>query len=65
MLISQSFSGLLVGRQNTSRMEYKPDPEPIDPELKFYKSRTLRHVTYTVDNRPVYDFDSWYVIMNW
>ncbi|XP_026314276.1 dnaJ homolog subfamily C member 30-like [Hyposmocoma kahamanoa] len=51
--------GLLVGRENTTRMEYKPDPEPTDPVLKFYKSRTLRHMNYTVDNRPVYDFDTW------
>ncbi|KAJ0173102.1 hypothetical protein K1T71_011278 [Dendrolimus kikuchii] len=52
--------GLLVGRENTSRMDYKPDPEPTDPTLKFYKSRTSRHVTPTMDGKtPIYNFDAW------
>lgn len=48
-----------MGRENTTRMEYKPDPEPSDPVLRFYKSRTLRQMNYTIDKRPVYDFDTW------
>ncbi|XP_068623726.1 dnaJ homolog subfamily C member 30, mitochondrial-like [Battus philenor] len=52
--------GLLVGRENTSRMDYKPDPEPEDPTLKFYKSHTKRQVAPTMDGRtPIYDFDAW------
>ncbi|VVC99743.1 dnaJ homolog subfamily C member 30, mitochondrial [Leptidea sinapis] len=51
--------GLLVGKENTTRMDYKPDPEPTDPTLKFYKSRVSRHVP-TIDGRtPIYDFDTW------
>ncbi|NP_001157387.1 DnaJ (Hsp40) homolog 11 [Bombyx mori] len=52
--------GLLVGRENTSRMEYKPEPEPTDPTLKFYKSHATRNITPTMDGKvPIYDFDSW------
>lgn len=53
-------SGLLVGRENTSRMDYQPEPEPTDPTLKFYKSHAKRHVMPTMDGKtPIYDFDSW------
>ncbi|KAG6442995.1 dnaJ homolog subfamily C member 30, mitochondrial [Manduca sexta] len=52
--------GLLVGKENTTRMDYQPEPEPTDPTLKFYKSRTHSNVTPTMDGtRPIYDFDSW------
>ncbi|CAK1541659.1 unnamed protein product [Leptosia nina] len=52
--------GLMVGSENTSRMHYKPDPEPTDPTLKFYKSRASRHITPTIDGKtPIYDFDAW------
>ncbi|KAL0818313.1 hypothetical protein ABMA28_008796 [Loxostege sticticalis] len=52
--------GLLVGRENTSRMDYRPEPEPTDPTLKFYKSHAKRHVMPTMDGKtPIYDFDSW------
>lgn len=52
--------GLLVGHENTSRMEYKPEAEPIDPTLRFYKSHEFRHVTPTMDGKtPVYNFDAW------
>ncbi|XP_041972020.1 dnaJ homolog subfamily C member 30, mitochondrial-like [Aricia agestis] len=50
--------GLLVGQENTSRMH--PEPEPLDPTSKFYKSRTVRNVAPTMDGRtPIYDFDAW------
>ncbi|XP_045522317.1 dnaJ homolog subfamily C member 30, mitochondrial [Pieris brassicae] len=52
--------GLMVGRHNDSRIKYKPDVEPTDPTLKFYKSRTKRHITPTIDGKtPIYDFDAW------
>ncbi|XP_038214234.1 dnaJ homolog subfamily C member 30, mitochondrial-like [Zerene cesonia] len=53
--------GLMVGSENTSRMRYKPEEEePLDPTLKFYKSRATRQVTPTMDGKtPIYDFDSW------
>ncbi|XP_059053080.1 dnaJ homolog subfamily C member 30, mitochondrial-like [Achroia grisella] len=52
--------GLLVGHESASRMEYKPEPEPTDPTLKFYKSHQHRHITPTMDGRtPIYDFDAW------
>ncbi|KAJ2942768.1 hypothetical protein O0L34_g14956 [Tuta absoluta] len=52
--------GLIVGRENKSRMDYEPEPEPTDPTVKFYKSRTSRHVAPTMDGRiPIYDFDAW------
>ncbi|CAG9791497.1 unnamed protein product [Diatraea saccharalis] len=52
--------GLMVGRENTSRMEYKPEPEPTDPTLKFYKSRLNRQVAPTMDGKtPIYNFDAW------
>ncbi|CAH0713710.1 unnamed protein product, partial [Brenthis ino] len=52
--------GLLVGRENTSRMDYKADDEPTDPVLKFYKSRHTRNVVPTMDGKtPIYDFDTW------
>ncbi|KAI5642551.1 dnaJ domain-containing protein [Phthorimaea operculella] len=52
--------GLIVGRENKSRMDYEPEPEPMDPTVKFYKSRTTRHVAPTMDGRtPIYDFDAW------
>ncbi|KAG7303620.1 hypothetical protein JYU34_012151 [Plutella xylostella] len=51
--------GLLVGRESKIR-EYHPEPEPTDPTLKFYKSRTKRTVIPTMDGKtPIYDFDSW------
>lgn len=53
--------GLLVGRENTSRMDFRPDDEPNDPVVKFYKSRQSRNVIPTMDGKtPIYDFDSWY-----
>ncbi|KAM3964008.1 dnaJ (Hsp40) homolog 11 [Aphomia sociella] len=52
--------GMLAGHDRKSRMEYKPEPEPTDPTLKFYKSHQQRHITPTMDGRtPVYDFDAW------
>lgn len=52
--------GLLVGHENKSRMEYRPEPEPTDPTLKFYKSHQRRHITPTMDGRTsIYDFDAW------
>ncbi|XP_013142533.1 PREDICTED: dnaJ homolog subfamily C member 30-like [Papilio polytes] len=52
--------GLLTGRENTSRMDYTPDPEPDDPTLKFYRSHSKRQVTPSMDGRmPIYDFDAW------
>ncbi|XP_050353587.1 dnaJ homolog subfamily C member 30, mitochondrial-like [Nymphalis io] len=52
--------GLLVGTENTSRMDFKPEPEPTDPTLKFYKSRQVRNVIPNTDGRtPIYDFDTW------
>ncbi|XP_075983391.1 uncharacterized protein LOC142981390 [Anticarsia gemmatalis] len=52
--------GLLVGRENTSRMTYQPEPEPTDPSLRFYKSRANRQSVPTMDGRtPIYDFDAW------
>lgn len=52
----------MVGKENTTRMHYKPDVEPTDPTLKFYKSRATRNVTPTMDGRtPIYDFDAWYI----
>lgn len=56
-----SVSGLLVGVENTTRMDFKPDDEPTDPTLKFYKSRQTRNIIPTIDGRtPIYDFDTWY-----
>ncbi|XP_023941703.2 dnaJ homolog subfamily C member 30, mitochondrial [Bicyclus anynana] len=52
--------GLLVGRSSITRSEYKPEEEPTDPSLKFYKSRRDRNVVPTMDGRtPIYDFDAW------
>ncbi|CAH2052170.1 unnamed protein product, partial [Iphiclides podalirius] len=52
--------GLLVGKENTTRMDVHYEPEPVDPTLKFYKSRSNRQVTPTMDGRtPIYDFDTW------
>ncbi|KAL4712354.1 hypothetical protein ACJJTC_001515 [Scirpophaga incertulas] len=52
--------GLIVGRVNKSRMDYQPDPEPTDPNLKFYKSRMKRQqVTPFNDGSTIYDFDAW------
>ncbi|XP_026488947.2 dnaJ homolog subfamily C member 30, mitochondrial [Vanessa tameamea] len=52
--------GLLVGTENTSRMDYKPEPEPTDPTLKFYKSRQARNVVPNMEGKtPIYDFDTW------
>ncbi|XP_028157659.1 dnaJ homolog subfamily C member 30, mitochondrial-like [Ostrinia furnacalis] len=52
--------GLLVGKENTSRMDYQPEPEPTDPTLKFYKSHAKRHVMPTMDGKtPIYNFDAW------
>ncbi|CAG5044076.1 unnamed protein product [Parnassius apollo] len=52
--------GLLVGRENTTRMDYQPEPEPTDPTLRFYKSRSKRQITPTFDGKtPIYDFDAW------
>ncbi|CAK1590306.1 unnamed protein product [Parnassius mnemosyne] len=52
--------GLLVGRENTTRMDYQPEPEPTDPTLRFYKSHSKRQVTPTIDGKtPIYDFDAW------
>ncbi|XP_072934386.1 uncharacterized protein [Epargyreus clarus] len=54
--------GLLVGSESKTRMggEYRPDPEPTDPTLRFYKSRAHRNVVPTMDGRtPIYDFDEW------
>lgn len=54
-------TGLLVGVENTTRMDFKPDDEPTDPTLKFYKSRQTRNIIPTIDGRtPIYDFDTWY-----
>ncbi|KOB63589.1 DnaJ-11 [Operophtera brumata] len=35
------------GRDNTSRMGYQPEEEPVDPKLRFYKSRTRRSVPHS------------------
>ncbi|CAG9559269.1 unnamed protein product [Danaus chrysippus] len=52
--------GLIVGKENTSRMDYQPEPEPTDPTLKFYKSREHKNVVPTMDGHtPVFDFDAW------
>ncbi|RVE46882.1 hypothetical protein evm_008443 [Chilo suppressalis] len=52
--------GLMVGTHNTSRMDYRPEPEPDDPTVKFYKSRINRHVAPTMDGKtPIYNFDAW------
>ncbi|XP_022831395.1 dnaJ homolog subfamily C member 30-like [Spodoptera litura] len=52
--------GLLGARGRSRVSNYEPDPEPTDPTLKFYKSRTYRKVVPTMDGRrPIYDFDAW------
>ncbi|XP_034828010.1 uncharacterized protein [Maniola hyperantus] len=52
--------GLLVGRSSATRTDYKPEEEPTDPSLKFYKSRRDRNVVPTMDGKtPIYDFDTW------
>uniref|UniRef100_S4PWU7 DnaJ (Hsp40) 11-like protein n=1 Tax=Pararge aegeria TaxID=116150 RepID=S4PWU7_9NEOP len=52
--------GLLVGKVTTTRTDFKPDEEPTDPSLKFYKSRRVRNVVPTMDGKtPIYDFDTW------
>ncbi|XP_045503440.1 dnaJ homolog subfamily C member 30, mitochondrial-like [Colias croceus] len=53
--------GLMVGSDYSTRMRNKPEEEePLDPTLKFYKSRATRQVTPTMDGRtPIYDFDTW------
>ncbi|KAJ8712929.1 hypothetical protein PYW08_008233 [Mythimna loreyi] len=52
--------GLLGGRVTNARVEYQPDPEPTDPTLKFYKSRSQRKAVPTMDGKqPIYDFDTW------
>lgn len=54
------FVGLLVGKENTSRMDCEQEPEPVDPTLRFYKSRSKRQVAPTMDGKqPIYDFDAW------
>ncbi|XP_045770827.1 dnaJ homolog subfamily C member 30, mitochondrial [Maniola jurtina] len=52
--------GLLVGRSSATHTDYKPEEEPTDPTLKFYKSRKDRNVVPTMDGKtPIYDFDAW------
>lgn len=49
--------GLFGGLQST----YKPEQEPPDPILKFYKSRSTKQVApkMTDGRTPIYDFDAW------
>ncbi|XP_063628829.1 dnaJ homolog subfamily C member 30, mitochondrial-like [Cydia splendana] len=52
--------GLLTRESPHSHTDYRPEPEPTDPTLKFYKSRASRHITPTMDGKvPIYDFDAW------